>query len=123
MKTIKCYRCNGTGTTPHKHIANGVCFACGGSGILEYKEDSLENSLMWFHKEGRPTIMDGCSCKMIKSTSFEGRGVDKGGEFIAKRVGESVIFWNKKAGANWHFDVPVTAVDLMKKHFMKLSRN
>jgi len=92
MKTIKCFRCNGTGTTPHKHIANGICFACGGAGVLEYKEESIENNLMWFYKNGRPTITEGCKCKMIKNAYFEGHGVSKGYEFIANRIGDSVVF-------------------------------
>lgn len=32
MATFDCYKCSGTGQVAFKHIAGGVCFACGGSG-------------------------------------------------------------------------------------------
>lgn len=32
MTTYDCYKCGGTGQVAFKHIAGGVCFACGGSG-------------------------------------------------------------------------------------------
>jgi len=34
IKDIKnpCHRCNGTGKMPFKHVENGVCFKCKGTG-------------------------------------------------------------------------------------------
>ncbi len=29
---MKCKRCKSTGRTSYHHVANGVCFACNGSG-------------------------------------------------------------------------------------------
>ena len=119
MNKVRCHRCNGTGEVIFKHVANGVCFACNGTGKLEYKAESTENNLMFFISNTRPEI-SGVRCKMIKSTSLNGSGVDAGKEYVAKKVGENVIFWNKKAGANWCFIVPYFAFDLMKKHFVRI---
>jgi hypothetical protein len=33
MTTKTCRRCNGTGTTSHKHVELGRCFRCNGTGI------------------------------------------------------------------------------------------
>lgn len=36
MQTVTCNRCNGNGEiSTFRHIANGTCFACGGSGKLD----------------------------------------------------------------------------------------
>lgn len=31
-----CGRCDGTGFVPYRHIKNGICFKCEGSGIKKY---------------------------------------------------------------------------------------
>jgi DnaJ-class molecular chaperone len=36
MATFACDRCGGTGETPYKHIAGGICFKCEGKGTLPY---------------------------------------------------------------------------------------
>lgn len=36
MEKVECVKCNGSGNLPyHNHIANGVCFACNGTGKTE----------------------------------------------------------------------------------------
>lgn len=43
--TCACPNCGGTGKLPHySHIANGDCFACGGTGALNIKESIGPNS-------------------------------------------------------------------------------
>lgn len=37
MKKDTCDRCHGTGDTRYKHVKNGICFKCNGSGNLERK--------------------------------------------------------------------------------------
>ncbi len=112
---MKCLRCNGTGQTPYKHIADGICFACNGSGKIQYSPDKHDD-LDLFIFSGRVDIGSGTPVKMVKGCNR----VRKGGEFIAQCVGDCVIFWNKKAGANWHIKVPKSASDLMAKHFRRL---
>jgi len=37
-ETCTCPNCDGTGKLPHySHIANGDCFACGGTGVMTFK--------------------------------------------------------------------------------------
>lgn len=37
MKTMTCPRCNGKGNiTYYGHIQNGVCFKCGGTGLVKF---------------------------------------------------------------------------------------
>jgi RecJ-like exonuclease len=33
-----CHKCNGTGFVAFRHIENGVCFTCAGSGQLSYRK-------------------------------------------------------------------------------------
>lgn len=109
---IKCNRCGGTGYTSFKHIEGGVCFACRGRGHLYLKKrsDDLSSFLV-----NRRHEIDGVPVEMIKKCSKV-----EGGEFIAKCEGDNVIFWNKNAGANWHFSVPKIETELMKKHFKRI---
>lgn len=38
VETCTCPNCDGTGKLPHySHIANGDCFACGGTGTMTFK--------------------------------------------------------------------------------------
>jgi len=38
VKTLHdCDKCNGRGEVHWKHVDNGICFKCGGSGRLDYK--------------------------------------------------------------------------------------
>jgi DNA-directed RNA polymerase subunit N (RpoN/RPB10) len=44
MFTIPCQYCKGQGFLPQfKHVENGVCFTCNGSGIQEVNQDVYEN--------------------------------------------------------------------------------
>jgi hypothetical protein len=36
-KLVRCLRCNGSGETHFRHVENGVCFACDGTGVTESK--------------------------------------------------------------------------------------
>lgn len=36
IQRYACDRCCGSGSTPYKHIAGGVCFECSGTGKLHY---------------------------------------------------------------------------------------
>lgn len=39
LTTCDCPNCDGTGKLPHySHIANGTCFACGGTGSLTFTD-------------------------------------------------------------------------------------
>ena len=111
---MKCPNCNGTGTTPHKHIADGICFTCNGTGLISYDPEKHDDLSLFMI--GERFEIDGTPVKMIKGC---GR-INKGGEFVAKCDGEFVYFWNKKAGANWHIKVPKQATELMKKHFKRI---
>ena len=115
MKTIKCHRCNGTGKTAFHHIADGVCFLCGGSGVLEYSPEKHDNLTMFIEQgkgniesADRFTLKVGCD------------KVSKGLEYVCKKVGDYYIFWNKKAGANWHFRIPTDGITLIEKHFARI---
>ena len=45
ITTCVCPKCNGTGKLPHhSHIANGDCFACGGTGTIQIKDFIGSNS-------------------------------------------------------------------------------
>jgi predicted nucleic acid-binding Zn-ribbon protein len=40
MKTIICRKCAGKGTIPnYKHVEDGICFTCHGSGVEEVADD------------------------------------------------------------------------------------
>ena len=44
-ETVTCPNCDGTGRLPHySHIANGTCFACGGTGTITFKTFIGDNS-------------------------------------------------------------------------------
>jgi len=44
-ETVTCPNCDGTGKIPHySHIANGACFACGGTGTITFKTFIGDNS-------------------------------------------------------------------------------
>lgn len=44
-ETATCPNCDGTGKLPHySHIANGDCFACGGTGTITFKSFIGDNS-------------------------------------------------------------------------------
>lgn len=45
LETCTCPHCDGTGKLPHySHIANGDCFACGGTGTISFKSFIGSNS-------------------------------------------------------------------------------
>lgn len=41
LATLKCPKCNGTGEVSFRHIADGRCFLCSGSGKLDASKASL----------------------------------------------------------------------------------
>jgi len=44
MTKVECKRCGGEGMASHRHIAGGVCFACGrlpGEGAAELEKAGL----------------------------------------------------------------------------------
>jgi hypothetical protein len=44
-ETATCPNCGGTGKLPHfSHVANGDCFACGGTGTIIFKTFIGDNS-------------------------------------------------------------------------------
>ena len=115
MTQITCNRCSGTGKTVFHHVADGICFACNGTGKINYTPD-MNLSLDNFYKTGKATIADGVACKMIKSCTQVG----KGGEFIAKCDNDLVTIWNKRAGANWRFEVPKSCDAVLKEYFTRI---
>jgi len=110
---VTCNRCGGSGKTVFMHIADGVCFACNGVGKITYTHNNVE--LDNFFKRGAVHI-DGVPCKMIMGCN----NVAVGGEFVAKCINDCVIIWNKKACANWHFEVPKVHAELLKTHFARI---
>lgn len=114
METIKttCGRCGGSGRVPHWHIADGVCFACNGSGVIYTKD--LNCDLDTFLYSGRPSsIPSHVEVVMIKPTPRVG-----GGTFISFKDSKNrIVFWNQKAGANWYFAVPAPLDKLIRSHF------
>lgn len=52
-KFENCWKCNGTGHLPHyAHIANGACFACGGTGKVKPGEPCSKDEIHTFVVDG-----------------------------------------------------------------------
>jgi len=116
---MKCYNCNGTGLTPFKHIANGICFVCQGTGEIKYDDHKDEISLMHFHKNFKPNIDSGHYYKQIKNIFLGDSGVDRGGIYLVKKINDSIILWRNDVNANWHFNVSSDCRLLLKEYFKK----
>lgn len=55
---FSCTKCNGSGKVRWRHVANGVCFKCGGTGTLNYNphpdfsdcSDEVEDNGEWYYQ-------------------------------------------------------------------------
>lgn len=115
---VNCNRCGGSGTVPHKHIANGTCFACGGSGKISVFE--AQDKLDLFYKSGQPLCAGtGVLYSMTKGT----KRINKGGEYTVYMTADKIVVWNVKAGANWHFSIDLNCMAVFTEYFMPIEGN
>jgi len=116
---MTCPKCFGTGTiNSYKHIQNGVCFECGGTGAVNGIENHVIN-LDKFHARGKAPYFKGTPIRMIKSSEHIN---GKGTVFYAAKIKDSILIrHNVKIGANWHIKIPYDlASAVLKKYFERL---
>lgn len=53
-----CSRCQGTGYLPHfSHVANGVCFMCGGDGLVHQKRSVSKVEVLPCFNDGQCVVV------------------------------------------------------------------
>ena len=119
MKKIKCCTCDGTGKLSHfNHIADGVCFACNGTGIISSDTKTHTNDYDQMMTSGKPSVdlEWKWTATQITNISNGTSSIGKGGSFrVAKD--DSNIYFSIDSSVNWYFVISTTDKATANKYF------